>query len=233
MRLFCFPYAGGSATVYSKWKKMVNSSIEIVPVEFPGRGIRFNEKLCDNMKKLVDDVYNSLEKSLIEDEYMLYGHSMGGLFVYYLTNKIVKSGIRLPSRLFISGRRAPHINKSSEFFYEMTDKEFVSKIYEIGGTPKELIENEEMLKIYIPIIKNDYRLVETCLYEKPVKIFDFDITIFNGIEDDLDKEDIEEWSRYTSKKFISYNFNGGHFFIRDYGKEILDIIYNQTKQGTS
>lgn len=230
MKLFCFSYAGGSAMVYSKWKDMIDKSIEIVPVELPGRGVRFPEELCDNMEDLIDDIYSRLEQSFIAEEYMLYGHSMGSWIVFYLANRIAKNGIRLPSQLFLSGKEAPYIDKNEIVFHKMESKEFTEKIYNLGGTPREVLENEELLDIFIPILKNDYKLIETCKYEEPAKAFDCDITIFNGIEDELTEEDINGWSRYTLKKFNVYNFNGGHFFIYDYAKELLDIIYNQTKK---
>lgn len=230
MKLFCFSYAGGSAMIYLKWKNIIDNYIEIVPVELPGRGKRFTEKLCHNMEDVVDDIYSKLEKSFINEDYMLYGHSMGSWIVYYLTNKIIKHGTRLPSRVFLSGKEAPYIKKDSLIYHEMKENEFIEKIYNLGGTPKEVIENKELLDIYIPILINDYKLIETCKYEKPIRKYDFDITIFNGIDDDLDEKDVEGWREYTSKQFKVYNFDGGHFFIHNHTKELLNIIYQQSKK---
>lgn len=229
MRLFCVSYAGGSASIYSKWKEMIDKSIEIIPVEMPGRGTRFCEKICGNMEDLVNDIYSKLENQFISEDYMIYGHSMGSWVVYSLTQRIREKGIRLPERLFLSGKEAPYIKKNSLVYHKMNDKEFIEKIYDLGGTPRELLENKELLEIYIPILKNDYKVIETCKYKKPDKAFNFDITIFNGIKDTLTEEDISAWSKYTSKNFNIYNFDGGHFFIHDYAKQMLDIIYNQTK----
>ncbi|MCS4470409.1 thioesterase domain-containing protein [Clostridium botulinum] len=43
MILFCLPYAGGSEAIYHKWKKYLNPSIELSPIELKGRGKRYNE----------------------------------------------------------------------------------------------------------------------------------------------------------------------------------------------
>lgn len=230
MNLFCFSYAGGSARVYSKWNDMIDKSVEIVPFEIPGRGTKFSEELCDNMEALIDYIYGELEKRFIEEEYMLYGHSMGSWVVYYLTERILKKGIRLPEHLFLSGKEAPHINKDELIYHKMDNEEFIERIYNLGGTPREILENKEALEIYIPILKNDYKLIETLQYKESEKAFDFDITIFNGRGDTLTEEDINGWSRYTSKNFNVYNFDGGHFFIHDYAKQMLDIVYSQTKK---
>lgn len=230
MKLFCFPYAGGSAMVYSKWKKLTDDSFEILPVEIPGRGIRFAEELCDNMEDLIDDLYSRLEQSFIAEEYMLYGHSMGSWIVYYLMHRIVKEGIRLPSHLYLSGKEAPHIVKNELPVHKLSKSEFIEKIFSLGGTPVEFFRNEEMLDVFVPILRNDYKLIETCIYQEPEKPFDCGITIFNGTEDDLDEEDIRGWSRYTTKGFDVYYFEGGHFFIHDYAKEMLNCINNYTQK---
>lgn len=227
MKLFCVPYAGGSAMVYSSWNGVIDNSIEVVPIEISGRGTRFADPLIDNVEELVDQIYKKYKNSFIEDEYMIFGHSMGSLIVFYLADKIRHENIRLPSRLFFSGKESPDINKE-DISYKLDDETFMQKIYNLGGTPKEIFENKECLQIFIPILKNDYKLVETCTYEREVQPFDCDITIFNGVDDILTKEDIYEWKKFTRKKFKVYNFEGGHFFINNHSKEITDIIYNQT-----
>lgn len=229
MKLFCFPYAGGSATVYRKWKRLVNNMLEIVPVEIPGRGTRFSDELCDNMDELVEDLYLRHKESFLEGDYMLYGHSMGSWIVYYLMNRLVKENITLPRHLFLSGKEAPHIVKGGTLVHKLSSKDFIEKIYSLGGTPRELFDNKDMMEIFIPILRNDYKLIETCRYQQPEKPFECGITIFNGTEDDMDREDIEGWRKYTTKEFEVYHFNGGHFFIHNYSKEMLDCILKQVK----
>ncbi|WP_197258350.1 thioesterase II family protein [Paenibacillus dendritiformis] len=230
MKIYCFPYAGGSASVFSKWKEIQGDWVEIVPVELPGRGVRFTEELCDRMDQLIDDLYSRLEQGFIEDDYMLFGHSMGSWIVYYLTHRIVQLGIRSPKHLFLSGKEAPHLNKGDSISYTMKDDEFAKKIYHLGGTPLEFLENEELRDVFIPILKNDYKLVQTCQYVEPAKPFACGITIFNGKEDELTEEDINEWSRYTSQEFQVHHFNGGHFFIHEYAQPILQTMISVAKK---
>ncbi len=49
LKLFCFPYAGGSSIVYEKWRKLLSPSIELIPIEYPGRGRKFARPICDNI----------------------------------------------------------------------------------------------------------------------------------------------------------------------------------------
>lgn len=229
MKLVCFPYAGGSASIYTKWNHFIDCSIDIIPFELPGRGIRFGEELCDNMDRLIEDIYKHLKDMFEIDDYMLYGHSMGSWIVYYLGKMIQKNKNRIPYSLFLSGRHAPHIQKSNDISYLMDDDEIINRIYALGGTPKEFMENSELSQIYIPIIRNDLKLLASCKIENSECKFDCDITVFNGLQDTLIKEDIIEWNQYTNQNFKFYQFDGGHFFINQFADKMLTIISKQVK----
>lgn len=44
LNLFCLPYSGASAMVYSRWRQPPDW-LEVRPVELPGRGARLGEPL--------------------------------------------------------------------------------------------------------------------------------------------------------------------------------------------
>jgi len=54
INLFCFPYAGGSVSVFNRWRLYLPPSIELKPVELAGRGRRMREPLLKNDFQLVD-----------------------------------------------------------------------------------------------------------------------------------------------------------------------------------
>lgn len=224
MKMYCFSYAGGSAMVYAKWKGLIDDSIEIVPVELPGRGTRFAEDLCDSMEDLIEDIFAKYEDRFRAEDYLLYGHSMGSWVVYYLMNKIVHHRVRLPRQLFLSGKEAPHIKKNKPIVHEADNEVLIQKMNALGGTPSEFFADEGLMSVFVPILRNDYKVIETCQYKQPDKPFDCGITIFNGFQDDLNEQDIYEWSQYTSQAFQVYQFEGGHFFINEYAKDMLNII---------
>ena len=43
LRLFCFPYAGGGASVFRNWLPYAAGEVEICPVQLPGREERLVE----------------------------------------------------------------------------------------------------------------------------------------------------------------------------------------------
>ena len=56
LRLFCLPYAGGSAVrIYGAWDRYLPADIEVVPVELAGRGSRIGEVPVPRAEALVAD----------------------------------------------------------------------------------------------------------------------------------------------------------------------------------
>jgi medium-chain acyl-[acyl-carrier-protein] hydrolase len=43
VRLFCFPYSGASASIFYTWPNMLPATIEVYPVQLPGRETRLAE----------------------------------------------------------------------------------------------------------------------------------------------------------------------------------------------
>lgn len=225
IKLFCLPYAGGSAAVYMKWKNKLNDAISLIPIELAGRGKRFNEPYYNSFDGALDDTYMEVCSQLNDtDHFMIYGHSMGSLLAYEIAHKLKENLNKEPIHIFLSGRYPPHISKDRRLFL-LPDDELIKTIFEYGGTPRELIEDEELLSLFLPIIRADYRMMSTYEYiERPGKL-DCNISVMNGI-DDKDILDFEciRWSDYTNGKCTFYEFDGGHFFINDKSEEIIDII---------
>ncbi|NJD03457.1 MAG: thioesterase [Ruminiclostridium sp.] len=227
MKLFCFPYAGGSSISYKKWKKYLHLSIDLCPVELAGRGNRTKEPCYNNLDETLDDVFNLVKMQIRNSRYALFGHSMGSLIAYELSHKIIKSGYGKPMHLFISGRQAPQTRKESKSMCTLPDEEFKKEIIKLGGTSSNFFEHKELTDIFLPLLKADYKIVESYVYAEKNKKLDCGITVFNGEEDDMALEDIYGWREHTKNELNIYNFKGGHFFINDNAEQIVNII-NQT-----
>lgn len=227
IRLFCFPYAGGSAGVYIKWKKYLGDFIELYPIELAGRGKRFKDPVYSSMDVAVMDTYNLIREDLDNRPYSFFGHSMGTVFVCEMMKKVYENKHTMPVHLFLSGRYPPHITYN-KIFHKMPYDEFVNKIFRLGGTPDEVLKNRELMDIVVPIIRSDYRILETHKYQQDKESWNVDISVFNGRNDhSVIADDINKWGNYTNRKCEIHNFEGGHFFIHDKVKEITQIINSE------
>lgn len=224
MILFCLPYAGGSEAIYFKWKKYVDSSIELVPLALKGRGKRFNEIFYQNIQEAVDDLFENIKARIVEGDYAIYGHSMGSLLAYELYYRISKLNYRKPTHIFFSGYIAPSILRKRENTYELPDNDFMQKIMELGGTPEELMNNQELFKIFLPIIRSDFKILESYDYEKRENKIECDVSILNGKQDLIKLEEILAWKNHVCRELNIYNFEGDHFYINSNVENIVNII---------
>lgn len=225
VKLFCFPYAGGTAGVYSKWKNYGNNNVEIIPVELAGHGKKICKPLNNTIEDEVNQIFNEVVNQIKNCPYALFGHSMGTLIIYELVNKIDSYNLPPPIHSFMSGKLPPHIT-AKEVYYTLPDNEFKKKIINLGGTPKIVAENEELFDIYLPILKSDYKMVEQYKYKPNPGKWPFDISVFFGSNDNLtDYGNIREWSLYTEKVCNYYEFDGNHFFIHEHEEEIVNMIF--------
>ncbi|MCB2298659.1 thioesterase II family protein [Clostridium tagluense] len=224
MILFCLPYAGGSETIYYKWKKHLHPSIQVVPIELKGRGKRFGEFFYESLEEAVDDIFENIKDKIVDDDFAIYGHSMGSLLAYELYYKISELNLRKPKHIFFSGYKAPSIVRERENTYTLPNYEFMKKVMELGGTPEELMKNKELLQIFLPIIRSDFKILETYNYEEREEKIQCDVSILNGRQDSINLEELLTWKNHVCRGFKVYNFEGNHFFINSNVENITSII---------
>lgn len=70
--------------MYYKWKNIMNNNIQLVPIELKGRGTRYGEGFYTDFEDAFNDIYLNIRDKIMEDEYALFGHSMGSLLAFEL-----------------------------------------------------------------------------------------------------------------------------------------------------
>ena len=226
IQLFCLPYAGGSANIYSKWIGRSKDSVEVYPIELSGRGRLHRKPLYDSVKDIVDDISERIIEILDKNsDYILFGHSLGGILAYELISKLLDKGIKEPFKLFISATKSPNF-MDKETTYNMSNTEFRNQISKLGGTPKEVLENDELMDIFTPILRADFKAFETYKMKNNYKKLNCDISLIFGTNDLIGKREIQNWSDYTNGDVSLNEIKGGHFFINTHVDEVLDIVTN-------
>ncbi|MFE9275691.1 thioesterase II family protein [Paenibacillus glucanolyticus] len=226
--LFCIPYAGGAASVYLKWKKYLAPEIELVPIELAGRGSRYNEDGYENIEQAVNDIVMYIKsRTGYNREFCLFGHSMGSLLAYEAAFKLIESN-HTPMHLFFSGMYPPYSEPIKlPSLHTLPDTIFLEEIYKLGGTPEEFLSNPKLQKLFIPVLKSDYRIFEQYRFGEFKGKFDLDVTVFTGDQDEkVNKYGIENWRECTSGDCELHRFEGGHFFINEWTEQIVNRINN-------
>ncbi|MET0357123.1 MAG: alpha/beta fold hydrolase [Cellvibrio sp.] len=226
MNLFCIPYAGGSAKIiFNGWQQSLSSNIKVIPLELAGHGIRIDEPFHRNVEAAVADIVATIRTSVITTPYAIYGHSMGSLIAYELTKALASAGLPPPKAVFLSGRKPPHNCPKPRNIHRYNDTLLLEEMKKLGGTPKVFFEVKDLVKAFLPIFRNDYRILELYQFAEPIRPTSADIVFFHSDGDAVvEGPEVNEWEKYTTGTFMRKNFEGGHFFINEKRKEICEVI---------
>lgn len=225
IKLFCFPYAGGSAFIYNTWKKLLDASIELKAIELAGRGTRINDPFYPSFDVMIDDVFGAIKYDLSQGHYALFGHSLGTLICYQLIERIKEEGLPKPKHVFFSGRGAPHVPNENEKMYHLMDAEELKReVVSMGGKAREFFEYPELMELFLPVLKQDFKMSNAFKAKSEICRYDGDITVFLGKEDESTAKQNDGWKDYTSQLCQLNYFKGGHFFIHDEMEKIVSLI---------
>lgn len=224
VRMFCFPYAGGGASAYRGWAGGLPPDVEVCPVQLPGRESRLREAPFETPGPLIQAIADALQPYLRDLPFVFFGHSMGAMISFELSRELRRRGQTLPLHLFVSGRRAPQIPDTEEPIHALPEPEFIKKLRELNGTPEEVLQHAELMKLLIPVLRSDFSVNETYAYaqEEP---FDIGISCFGGLGDkEVSRDDCAVWKDQTRGRFRLRMLPGDHFFVHSAKDMILESV---------
>jgi medium-chain acyl-[acyl-carrier-protein] hydrolase len=228
VQLYCFPYAGGASSTFRSWAQALFPTVEVCAAQLPGRAERIFESPFDRLGPLIDALSAALYPSL-NKPFALFGHSMGALVGFELAREIHRLCRLQPVHLFVSGCRAPQIGDSRPGIYDLPESEFLTELYRMNGTPKEAIENPELMQLMIPALRADIAVYQTYRYV-PGPRLTCPITALSGLEDErISLNHLEAWRDLTSASFTVQMFHGDHFFLHPSEADVLQCLSTHLK----
>lgn len=226
LRLFCFPYAGGSAQMYRTWAGLLPNTIELCAVEIPGRGRRLREQPINSLRELVNETFEGLRPHM-NKPFAFFGHSMGALMSFELARLLRREGLPGPARIFVSARRAPQIPDTDDPTYNLPEPEFIEELRRLNGTPQEVLEHPELLQLMLPILRADFSVCQTYEYS-PESPLESSITAYGGVEDvDVGREHLDAWKEQTTSSFNLRMLPGDHFFVHSSQATLLQNLIQE------
>lgn len=223
VRLFCFHHSGGGASSYYPWIDYLSPNIEMIAIQLPGRENRFTEPLNNRVGDIVSQL--STRFAVYTDKpFFVFGHSLGALISFEFTKSIHQLYSIYPFHMIISATKAPHLPFRMRNLSRLNDKDLKEQLKIYNGIDERILNDDELLDLFLPIVRSDFSIYENYSYyeSKPLPC---DILAFSGINDKtVTPEEILAWDKYTEGKFEYLSFPGGHFFLRDKQKRILEII---------
>ena len=223
VRMFCFPYAGGSARIFNGWGRSLPAGVEVCPVELPGRGTRFGDPLRDRLDPLVEDLLPSV-LARADAPIVLFGHSLGALVAFELGRRLASRHRVVPRHLIVSALRAPHLPPEGVPEHTLPEPEFRARLREFDGTPEEVLADEALMEVVGPILRADLAIPAT--YEHPPGArVTWPITAFAGLEDtEAPPDDVGAWQEETTGEFALHVLPDGHFFVHSQEGALLRAV---------
>jgi medium-chain acyl-[acyl-carrier-protein] hydrolase len=221
-RVFCFPYAGGSASIYRGWHAGLPSSAELLAVELPGRGAHFAATPIPSLTRLAARLADAIAP-LMDAPAVFFGHSNGALMSYALTLELSRRGLPSPQRILLSAKRPPHLDCRAPV-HALPTPQFVERLRTLNGTPPEILSNPDLLELFLPALRADFAISETYRHEPCAPLACRAALI--GSEDDADVSlsQLREWDRYFVDELPLHVIEGDHFFVHSARDAVLRIL---------
>jgi surfactin synthase thioesterase subunit len=99
--------------------------------------------------------------------------------------------------------------------HKASDTELVAEVQRLSGAHSALLDDEEARRSYLPVIRNDYRAIETYVAPRE-QTLTCPVTAFVGASDPrVTLDEAEAWAQHTDASFQMRVFPGGHFYLTE------------------
>jgi medium-chain acyl-[acyl-carrier-protein] hydrolase len=221
VRLFCFPYAGGGASIFRGWTAPPN--IELCAVQLPGREERIGEAPYASLDDLVPVLGRAL-LPFLDRPFAFFGHSMGAIIAHEVASWLTRVVNIAPVHLFLSGRRAPHMPDRHQDLHLLSDEALVREITTFEGTSADVLADPELMSLMLPLIRADFTLCSTYKPQArpPLRV---PIDVLGGRDDPYaTPEELDGWSSHTRRFGGVHLFDGHHFYLTEHWREIMRVV---------
>lgn len=224
-RLLCLPYAGGGAGVFVPFAKPLAGATELWAIRPPGRESRWKEPSAASIREMVLELADEIAPHLHEKPYAILGYSLGSLLAFEFIRELRRRRAALPRLFFAAGRGAPQMALKRSPLHTLPDREFLEALAQrYQGIPKIVLEDPELLRLYLPPLRADMRLNETYQYQKGLPL-EIPVVALGGLDDpSVEVGDLAAWRVQTSASFLLEMMPGGHFFLQEQRAQFLAAI---------
>ncbi|SCB52018.1 thioesterase II family protein [Bradyrhizobium yuanmingense] len=218
LSLFCFHHAGGGASAFTEWRRLMPREIDVLPVQLPGREERIDEPACRSMPALTAELLKAMAPCL-DRPFALFGHSFGAAVAFELTRQLR----RKPSHLFVSSWVPMDASARAVRPTRLSDRDFIARIVHYGGLPEAVANDREMMSVLIKSMRADVEILETYRPEAPVRLA-CPTTLLGGEDDPVVRPELlERWASHVHAS-VPVLLPGGHFYFRRSLPVLIDLV---------
>ena len=221
--LICLCYAGGNPDIFRTWSDGIGADMGLLAIRLPGHGRRVRERPYRSWRSLVEDTFATISPYLSAN-HAFFGHSFGGRLAYELTHLAAAEYPGRTRRLFVAACRSPNFRQARPYMHRLLDNDFRDALRDMGGTPAEILANKTLMRILLPVVRDEIRLAELWgdRHHKGVEV---PITALYGRDDTIDgRKSMRGWEAFSQRACELIEMPGGHFFLDTHRPALLEVI---------
>lgn len=251
MRIFCLPWAGGmSENLFARWSMMLPASVQVCPVEIPGRGRREGETALTTVDELSKVLAHSLP--LKDKPYVIFGTCLGAIVGYEIIREVQKTQCAPPPVAFMPAAVSPpHVYAS------VVMKIYLQRRLKRGETPpldevlkilkgwkempreklllafeaghfagvEEMKKSERLFNRVAPMGVNDIMMAVQYRYDPTHEPFNFPVIAFDGTKDNtIPNGYMKGWRKHTTARYRHVYIKGTHYFVSTHYREVTTEV---------
>ncbi|MFJ6510716.1 thioesterase II family protein [Streptomyces sp. NPDC091406] len=217
-RLVCLGFAGGGTVSFRPWARQLPVDIELRALCYPGRELRYGEKIDGGWSGLVADAADALVNE-VRGPYVLYGHSMGALVAHEVAGLLQRQGAAGPESLVLSGHIAPQhwTGTRTDTLVGAPDVVLSDWLEATGGAPRAVLDDPDLRAMAVDLLRTDLTAYAGYRYE-PGEPLRAGIQLLVG---EAERGPLHEgWSERTEGPWSMTTLPGGHFFTPSVWKSL-------------
>jgi surfactin synthase thioesterase subunit len=222
-RLFCFPYSGVGASMFSRWPRWLGD-VEVCPIQLPARENRIREPHYGTYEWLAADLVEPLTPYL-DRPFAFFGHCAGSLPAFETAVRLAATRRPAPRQIVVSAQVAPH-DCPRDRFLDMTDEQLTAELTALviaqGGRPHPML-----LQLTLSVLHEDLEANRIYRRPKPVALAS-GITVLSWDRDvEISAGELAGWDAYSSDvRFVE--LPGGHYEFLSAPSPLLDLLRDLT-----
>ena len=232
IQLFILPYAGGSVAAFKRLTSLIDEHIDVITIEYPGRGTRAKEPLATSFESLLHDAIDYCRSRRNPDlPYSIMGYSMGSILAYEV---VARGALKdMPKHIIIAAEVSPK-DRALELrkVENPTEERIIERARKLGGFDDRLLSNKRFFDIYMKPMMSDYRLFFQYRYSGISEKINANTIVFY-CEKDTPYDDVCKWEDLIDGAFDYHEMGENHFFINQHYEEMAEIINNALRYEVS
>ncbi|SNT49246.1 thioesterase II family protein [Rhodococcoides kyotonense] len=218
------PHAGTGASAYRAFSEHFSRYFDVVALQYPGRQDRVGEPAAASVEELAEEALAEFAESPHNrgQGVTVFGHSMGGIVAFEFVRAAESAGI--PVRLLAVSAVVPPGRQDEQAPHPDDEDDILDRLVELGGTGAEILGSRDIMRMAIPALKADYRIIDTysCADDETV---DAPVSALGGDDDPIvTVGDLYGWEAHTTAGVSVSLFGGGHFYLNDNMESIAELL---------